>query len=367
MSQANAKFKILIADPLGKGGLEILKKEKSFEVEEHVGLKPEELKKIISRYDAIIIRSGTRLTKDVLESAGKLRVIGRAGVGVDNVDLPEATKRGIIVMNTPEGNTISTAEHTFSMLMALARNIPQAYKSVGSGKWDRKSFTGTQLMGKVLGVVGFGRIGREVAKRGAAFGMKIVTFDPFISKASVKEYPVEFMDLKSLLKVADFITLHTPLTPETRNILNEETLKLCKKGVKIVNCARGGILDEMALDKAVESGQVSGVALDVFEEEPPAADHPLLKRPQVIVTPHLGAATNEAQENVAVDVTLQVIDALLGRAIKNAVNLPNLDPETLKAARPWITVAEKIAQIPAQLFTGSLKRVTIRLGGEPAR
>ena len=364
---SNHKMRILIADPLGKGGLAILAKEKSFEVEENVGLKPEDLKKIIGRYDAVIIRSGTRITKDILEAATKLRVIGRAGVGVDNVDLPEATKRGIIVMNTPEGNTISTAEHAFSMLMSMARNIPQAYKSVTGGKWDRKSFTGTQLHGKVLGVVGFGRIGREVAKRGQAFGMKVVTFDPFISKASVKEYPVEFMDFKSLLKVADFVTFHTPLTPETKYLLNDETLKLCKKGVRIVNCARGGIVDEKALDKAIEAGIVAGVALDVFEVEPPAADHPLLKRPQVIATPHLGAATTEAQENVAVDVTYQVIDALHGRAIKNAVNLPNLDPETLKAARPWLIVAEKIAMLPAQLFPGSLKKVTIRLGGEPAR
>jgi len=364
--ESQQKMRVLIADALGKGGLAILEKEKSLEVEERIGLKPDELVKIIDRYDAVIIRSGTRLTREVLEAATRLRVIGRAGVGVDNVDLPTATKRGIIVMNTPEGNTISTAEHSFSMLMALARNIPQAYKSVMSGKWDRKSFTGTQLHGKVLGVVGFGRIGREVTRRAVAFGMKVVTFDPFISKASVKEYPVEFLDFKSMLKVADFVTFHTPLTPETKYLLNDETFKLCKKGIRIVNCARGGIVDEKALDRAIEAGIVAGAALDVFEVEPPG-DHPLLKRPQVIATPHLGAATQEAQETVAVDVTLQVIDALHGRAIKNAVNLPNLDPDTLKAARPWLNVAEKIGLLPAQLFSGSLKKVTIRMGGEPAR
>jgi D-3-phosphoglycerate dehydrogenase len=366
MANPKNKFKILVSDPLGKGGMSILNKDKSVEVDENTGLTPDQLKKIIGSYDAIVIRSGTTLTKDILKVAKKLRVIGRAGVGVDNVDLPTATKQGIIVMNTPEGNTISTAEHSFSMLMALARNIPQAYQSVKRGEWKRKDFLGTQLQGKVLGVVGFGRIGREVAKRASAFGMKIVTFDPFISKGSVKEHPVEFMDLKSMLKVADFITMHTPLSPDTKHLLNEETLKFCKKGVRIVNCARGGIIDEKALEKAVKAGIVAGVALDVFENEPPG-DHPLLKYPQVIATPHLGAATQEAQENVAIDVAKQVLDALHGSAIKNAVNLPNLDPETLKVAKPWITVSEKIGLLQAQLYPGSLTSVTIRLNGEPSR
>lgn len=361
-----SQFRILVSDPLGQGGLSILRKDKQIQVDENVGLKPDQLKKIIGDYDGIVIRSGTRLTKDILEAAKKLRVIGRAGVGVDNVDLPTATQRGVIVMNTPEGNTISTAEHSFSMLMALARNIPQAHMSVSRGEWNRKKFLGSQLHGKVLGVIGFGRIGREVAKRAAVFGMKIAVFDPFISKASVKEYPVEFMELKNLLKIADFITMHTPLTPETKHVLNEETLKHCKKGVRIVNCARGGILCEKALEQAIKSGKVAGAALDVFEAEPPG-DHPLLKLPQVIATPHLGAATQEAQENVAIDVAHQVVDALHGRAIKNAVNLPNLDPETLKAAKPWITVSEKMGLLHTQLFSGILKKVTIRLNGEPAR
>lgn len=360
-------MKVLVSDPLGKGGMAVLNKDKKIKVDEKTGLKPEELIKIIAGYDAIIIRSGTRLTKEILEAADRLRVVGRAGVGVDNVDMPTATKRGIIVMNTPEGNTISTAEHSFSMLMALARNIPQANASMKSGEWNRKKFLGSQLHGKVLGVIGFGRIGREVAKRGVAFGMKAVTFDPFISKASVKEHPVEFLELKALLKVADFITIHTPLTPDTKHILNSETLKLCKKGVRIVNCARGGIIDEAALLAEVKSGRVAGVALDVFEHEPPAADYELLKLPQVIATPHLGAATEEAQENVAVDVAHQVLDALRGTAIKNAVNLPNLDPETLKAAKPWLLVAEKIGLMSSQLFSGSLKKVSIHVGGEAAR
>ena len=360
-------FKILVSDPLGQAGMDELKKEKNIQVDEKAGLAPEELKKIIGGYDAIIIRSGTKLTRDLIEAAGKLRVIGRAGVGVDNVDLQAATKRGIIVMNTPEGNTISTAEHTFSMLMALARKIPQAASSVKNGEWKRHDFLGTELNGKTLGVVGFGRIGREVAKRANAFGMKVVVFDPFISKASVKEQPIEFMDLKSLLAVADFITVHTPLTPETKYLLNAETLKLCKKGVKLINCARGGIIEEKAMLAAIQSGQVSGVALDVFEKEPPSADNPLLKLPQVISTPHLGSATQEAQENVAIDVVRQVVDALCERAIKNAVNLPSLDPEAYKVLKPWITLAEKIGMLQIQLFGGSLKNVNILYGGEVTR
>ena len=372
MPQATAMdkktLKVLISDPLGKGGLDILRAEKNLQVDEKAGLPPEELKKIIGDYDAIIIRSGTTLTQDILESATKLRVIGRAGVGVDNVDLDYATKRGIIVMNTPEGNTISTAEHTFSMLMALARNIPQASKAVQGGEWKRKKYLGTELNGKILGVMGFGRIGREVAKRAAAFGMKIIVFDPFISKASVKEYPVEFMKAEELLKRADFITVHTPLTPETKYIINTKSIKLCKKGVRIVNCARGGIVEEKALIEAIERGDVAGAALDVFEEEPPTADHPLLQLPQVITTPHLGAATQEAQENVALDVAKQVVDALNERAIKNAVNLPSLDPESYKVLRPWINLAEKLGLLHSQLFTqGSLKEVTIRFGGEVTR
>jgi len=359
-------MKVLVADPLGKAGLAILKKDKNIQVDERTGLTPEELKKIVGSYDGIVVRSGTKLTKDILQKATKLRVIGRAGVGVDNVDLETATQRGIIVMNTPEGNTISTAEHTFSMIMALARNIPQAHQSLHDGKWKRHDYVGTELNGKVLGVIGFGRIGREVTKRASAFGMEVIAFDPFISKASIKEHPVEFMDLKSLLKKADFVTVHTPLTPETKHILNRQTFKYCKRGIRVVNCARGGIIDEKALLEAIKSGLVSGAALDVFEKEPPT-NNPLLKMSQVITTPHLGAATSEAQEQVAVDVAKQIVDALNGRAIKNAVNIPNLDTETLKVLKPWLTLAEKIGLLHSQLHGGSLKSVTIRYGGEVAK
>ncbi|MFZ5802017.1 MAG: phosphoglycerate dehydrogenase [Candidatus Omnitrophota bacterium] len=358
-------MKILVADALGKGGMEILRKDKAVKVDEKVGLKPEELKKIVADYDAIIVRSSTKLTKDILEKATRLKVVGRAGVGVDNVDLETATKRGVIVMNTPGGNTISTAEHTFSMMMALARNIPQACQSLKSGKWDRKSFTGTELCGKVLGIVGYGRIGREVAKRALAFSMQVLVFDPFISPDSFKDHPVEFTDVKSLLKRADFITVHTPLTPETKYILGGENLKLCKKNVRIINCARGGIVSEADLVAALEAGTVTGAALDVFEEEP-TQNTKLVGLPQVIATPHLGAATQEAQENVALDIAVQVLDALKDRAILNAVNLPNLDPETLKVIKPWTSLAEKIGSLYMQLFGGTIKKVTIRYGGEVA-
>ena len=360
-------MKILVSDPLGKGGMDILRNEKGLQVDEKVGLKPEELKQIIGEYDAILIRSATKVTKEIIEAGKKLRVIGRAGVGVDNVDLAAATQCGIIVMNTPEGNTISTAELSFSMLMAVSRNIPQADAHVKKGEWKRNKFKGAELNGKTLGIVGFGRIGREVAKRALAFNMKLMVFDPFISKEAVKEWPVEFVDFPALIKEADFITFHTPLTNETKNLLNAETFKLCKKGVRIVNCARGGIVDEVALVEAIQSGQVAGAAFDVFMSEPPAPDNPLLKLPQFICTPHVGAVTEEAQENVALDVAKQVLDALADRAIKNAVNMPSLDPDTLKGLKPWLVLAEKIGMLYPQLFDGSIKKVEIRYGGDPTR
>ena len=367
VSAQTGTLKVLVTDPLGKNGMDELRKEKSIIVDEKPGIAPEELKKIIGEYDAILIRSGTKLTRELIEAAGKLRVIGRAGVGVDNVDLEAATARGIIVMNTPEGNTISTAEHTFSMLMALARNIPQADHSIKGGQWNRQEFQGTELNGKTLGVIGFGRIGREVAKRAAAFNMKVVVFDPFISPEAMKQYSVEFKEVKELLKVADFITTHTPLTPETKYILNSETFKLCKKGVRIVNCARGGIVEEKALVEAIESGIVAGAALDVFEKEPPSPDNPLLKMKQVIATPHLGAATQEAQENVAIEVAKQVVDFLQYHVVRNAVNYPNLDAETYRVLKPWLELVEKIGMFHVQYFGGSITTVNVRYGGEVTR
>ena len=357
-------MKILIADRLEKDGLLLLQKEKGIKVDVKTGLKPEELKKIIGEYEAVIVRSATRLTQDLVEAAKNLKVIGRAGVGVDNVDLEAATRRGIIVMNTPEGNTIATAEHTMTMMLAMARKVPQAYVSLKAGKWKREEFLGTELQGKTLGVIGLGRIGRELARCASqGFGMKILGFDPFISEESVKALGISFCDVKRIFKEADFITVHTPLTDETRHMIDQKALAMMKTGVRIVNCARGGIIDEKALLEAIDSGKVAGVALDVFEKEPPG-NHPLLKRPEVVATPHLGAATREAQENVSVAVARQVIDALFGRAIRNAVNLPSLDPDTYKVLRPWLILAERIGLIHTQLFGGRLREVTVRFAGE---
>lgn len=360
-------MKVLVADRLERDGLQLLKKERGLKVDLRPGLAPQALIKIIGAYDAVIVRSGTRLTREIIEAAKNLKVIGRAGVGVDNVDLEAATRRGIIVMNTPEGNTTATAEHTMTLMSALARKIPQAYLSLLRGKWRREEFIGTELQGKVLGVVGLGRIGREVARRSSqGFGMRVIAFDPFLTEDVAKPLGVAFCELKKLLKLADFITVHTPLTPETKHLLDRTAFNLMKPGVRIINCARGGIVDEKALLEAIRSGKVAGAALDVFEKEPPKKN-PLLKRPEVIATPHLGAATREAQENVSVAVVRQVVDALHNRAIKNAVNLPSLDPETYKVIRPWITLAERMGLLHTQLFGGRLREVTIRFCGEVTR
>lgn len=360
-------MKILVADRLEREGLELLKRSKGIHADVKVGLNPDELRGIIGGYDAVIVRSGTRLTKEILEEGKNLKVIARAGVGVDNVDLETATKQGIIVMNTPEGNTTATAEHTLTLMLALARRVPQAHRSVMEGKWRREEFLGTELSGKILGVVGLGRIGREVARRASqGLGMKVIAYDPFITPEGAKPLGVALRDLKELLKQADFITVHTPLTPETKHLIDREAFSLMKKGVRLINCARGGIIDEKALIQAIRSGKVAGAALDVFEKEPPG-NNPLLKFPQVVVTPHLGAATREAQENVSLAAVKQVIDALQNRAIRNAVNLPSVDPETYQTLRPWIILAEKIGLLYTQLFGGKLRTVTVRFGGEVAQ
>ncbi len=360
-------MKILVADRLEKDGLALLQKEKGVRADVKLGLSPEELVKIIPAYDAVIVRSSTRMTKEIIEAGKNLKVIGRAGVGVDNVDLETATKHGVIVMNTPEGNTIATAEHTISMIMAVARKIPQAHASLISGKWKREDFMGIELHGKTLGVIGLGRIGREVARRASqGFGMKVIAYDPFITEEVVKSIGIAFAEFKKLIKEADFITVHTPLTPETKHLLNRAAFQLMKPGVRVINCARGGIIDEKALLEAIRSGKVAGAALDVFEKEPPKGN-PLLKQPEVVATPHLGAATREAQENVSVAVVRQILDALQNRAVRNAVNYPPIDPETYARIKPWLTLAEKMGLFLTQLFPGKLREVTIRYGGEVAQ
>ena len=362
---ATKTLKVLISDPISTHGKELLE-QAGFAVDLRTGLKPEELKKIIGLYDALIVRSETKVTKDIIEQAHNLRLIGRAGVGVDNVDVPAATKKGILVMNTPEGNTISTAEHTMSMILSLARNIPQASAALKAGLWDRKKFLGVELYGKILGVIGLGRIGTQVVLRAQSFGMKVSVYDPFLSVDKARKLEVEIADLDTIYSKADFITVHTPLTKETEGMINKDAFAKMKKGVRIINCARGGIVHEGDLAQAISSGKVAGAALDVFSTEPPAKDLALLSLPQVVVTPHLGAATAEAQENVAVDIARQVVEALGGGIIRNAVNAPSIDSELLNLLSPYMVLGEKLGILLSQLISGQLESIKITYHGEVA-
>ncbi len=356
-------FKILVSDKLSEEGLSILKAEPRFTVDVKTKLPPEELKKIIGDYDAIAIRSGTKLTADIIACTKKMKVIGRAGVGVDNVDVEAASKKGIIVMNTPLGNTMSTAEQTFSLLLALSRSIPQAAQSIKEGKWERSKFMGVELYSKTLGIVGLGRIGSEVAKRANAFGMKVLAFDPYLNEQKAKEINVAPVTLDELFKNSDYITVHTPLVDETRHIISKEAFAKMKPGVRIINCARGGIVDEAALNDAIKEGKVAGAALDVFEQEPPT-NNPLVGLANVVATPHLGASTEEAQVNVAIEVARQISDALLGRGIKNAVNMPSLEPEEYKFLDPYIRLTEKMGLALAQLLEAPCKGLRITYSGQ---
>jgi len=357
-------IKILVSDPLSEEGLKILTEAKEFQVDIKTDLKPEDLKAIIKDYDALLVRSATKVTKDILACADRLKVIGRAGVGLDNVDLAAATQKGVIVMNTPAGNTISTAEHAMSMILALSRNIPQASSSTKKGEWKRSKFMGVELYGKTLGIVGFGRIGREVAKRAFSFEMKVLAYDPFLSKQVAEELGVEVVELKGLFEQSDYITVHTPLTEETKHLISTQQIGLMKKGVRIINCARGGIVDETALVNAIKEGKVAGAALDVFEKEPITADSELLKLDNVIVTPHLGASTEEAQVNVAIEVAEIVRDALLGRGIRNAANYPCLEAEVCRVLDPYINLCERLGIFASQLIEGRFQELNINFSGE---
>ena len=357
-------IKILVSDALSEEGLKVFKESPELTVDVKTDLKPEALKEIIKDYDALVVRSATKVNKDIIQAAAKLKVIGRAGVGLDNVDLDAATAKGIIVMNTPAGNTISTAEHTFSMILTLSRNIAQANASMKKGEWKRSKFMGVELYNKVLGIVGFGRIGSEVAKRALSFGMKVLAFDPFLSAQVAEDIGVESAELNKVLQESDYITVHTPLTDETRHMISDKEFGMMKKNVRIVNCARGGIIDEVALVKAVKEGKVAGAAMDVFENEPLAADNELLKLENVITTPHLGASTEEAQVNVAIEVAEIVRDALLGRGIRNAANYPCLDAESCKILNPYINLGEKLGIFAAQLVEGRFQEMTISYSGQ---
>jgi len=358
-------YRILAADGVSPKGIALLVESPHFHVETSGGLKEDELIARIGDLDALIVRSQTKVTAKALAAAKSLKVIGRAGVGVDNVNVEAATERGIVVMNTPGGNTISTAEHTFSLMLSLARKIPQAHASMVAGKWDRKSFEGTELCGKTLGIIGMGRIGSEVARRAIAFGMNVVAFDPYLVQSRARSLQVELADdLASLLTRADFITVHMPLTSETKNILNATTLAQCKPGVRIINCARGGLVGEAALLAALQSGQVAGAALDVYEKEPPAEDLALRALPNVVLTPHLGASTSEAQESVGIEIAHAISEFLLNGIINNAVNVPNVDLRTLALIRPYLSLGEKLGRLLAQITPHRLETLTIHYTGK---
>ena len=356
--------RVLIADQLSPAAVDIFKR-RGVATDVKVGLSKEELEKIIAGYDGLAVRSATKATEKIIAAAANLKVIGRAGIGVDNIDVKAATAKGIIVMNTPFGNSITTAEHAISLMMALARQIPEADRSTQAGKWEKSKFVGSELYAKTLGVIGCGNIGSIVADRAVGLKMKVVAFDPFLSPERAVELGVEKVELDDLLRRSDFITLHTPLTEKTRNVIDATALTKTKKGVRIINCARGGLVDERALAAALKSGHVGGAAFDVFEVEP-AKESVLFGLPNVICTPHLGASTNEAQENVALQVAEQMSDYLLKGAISNAVNFPNITAEEAPRLRPWVKLAEQLGSFAGQLTETSIKGIRIEYAGDVA-
>jgi D-3-phosphoglycerate dehydrogenase / 2-oxoglutarate reductase len=359
--------KVLISDALSPAAVAIFK-DRGLEVEfqPNLGKDKEKLAEAIDGFDGLAIRSATKVTSKILEKAKNLKVIGRAGIGVDNVDIPAATARGIIVMNTPFGNSITTAEHAITLMLALARQIPEADASTRAGKWEKNKFLGVEIFGKTLGVIGCGNIGSIVAERAIGRKMKVIAYDPYLSDERALDLGVEKIGLEELLRRADFITLHTPLTEKTRNIINAETLKLTKKGLRLINCARGGLVDEEALFEALSTGRIAGAALDVFATEP-AADSPLFALPNVVCTPHLGAATTEAQENVALQIAEQMSDYLVRGAISNAVNFPSISAEEAPKLKPFIALAEKLGSFAGQLTETGIKRVQISYEGIVAK
>lgn len=356
-------MKVLISDSMSEKAVEIFKKAKGIEVDVITGLKPEGLKEIIGKYDGIAIRSATKMTPDVIEAAGNLKVIGRAGTGVDNVDVPTASKRGIVVMNTPGGNTITTAEHAVSMMLSLSRYIPQATASIREGKWEKKKFMGKEVFNKTLGVIGLGNIGRIVADRALGLKMHVIAADPFISPEVAGKLGVEIVKLDELYARSDYISIHVPKTDETMGMINKDAFRKMKKGVFIINCARGGLVSEADLLWALGEGIVAGAALDVFAKEPPEPSD-LFKDDRIIFTPHLGASTEEAQENVAVAVAEQIVDYLAKGIVRNAVNMPSVSPESAPVLRPYIVLAEKMGSFLSQLGLVGLEQVTIEYQGE---
>lgn len=357
-------MKVLISDSMSGRCVEIFKNAPGFQVDVNTKLKPEELKKAIKDYHALVVRSATKVTAEIIEAADNLKVIGRAGTGVDNIDTQAATKKGIVVMNTPGGNTITTAEHAVSMLMALVRKIPQATASMRKGEWEKKKFEGTEVTSKTLGILGVGNIGSIVADRAKGLKMNVIAYDPYLSQDAAERMGVELVSLDDLYRRSDFISIHVPLTNETKNLVNKDAFQKMKKGVKIINCARGGIVNEKDLCDAIKSGIVSGAAMDVFEKEPPPADNPVLQMEEIILTPHLGASTAEAQENVAIAIAEQIVDYLVKGTIRNAVNVPSVPAELLAILSPYITLAEKLGSFQGQVLKGGIEEVTVEYSGD---
>ncbi len=358
--------KVLVSDPLAAPGLEILARAPGIEVDHRPGLSPGELSEAIRDADGLVIRSGTKVTADVIAAAEKLRVIGRAGIGVDNVDVAAASARGIVVVNTPEGNNVTTAEHAIALLVSLARHVPQATASMKQGKWEKKKFQGMELYNRTLGVLGLGNIGRIAAERARGLGMRVIAYDPHIATEVAQKLDVELVAFDELLARADAITVHVPRTKETTGLLGAKAFAKAKPGVLIVNAARGGIVDEAALLDALDSGKVGGAALDVFSEEPPPPDHPLLAHERVICTPHLGASTEQAQLNGSIAVAEQVRDYLLEGVIRNAVNVPSISPELLAQVRPYLLLGEKLGRFQGQLCPGAIEEIEIEYAGDVA-
>ncbi len=357
--------KVLIADVISPRGVEELSRDHSLEVFTKTGLSEDDLLQIIPQFAGIIVRSETKLTAKILNAGTHLRVVGRAGVGVDNVDVDAATRRGIVVLNAPGGNTVSTAEHAFSLLLSVARRIPQADASVRQKNWDRKNFEGVELYNKILGVIGLGRIGSELSRRAIAFGMRVLAYDPYLSATRARSLQVELVDeLDDLLTNSDFISLHTPLTTETRHIVDHARLQKTKRGVRIINCARGGLIDEAALAGALQDRHVAAAALDVFEHEPLPDDSPLRLAPNLVLTPHLGASTAEAQESVGIEIAQSVRAALLEGTIRNAINMPNLDAKTLSIIGPHLRFGEKLGKFLSQVAPKRVDTLNVNYSGK---
>ncbi|MGF1493465.1 MAG: phosphoglycerate dehydrogenase [Microcoleaceae cyanobacterium] len=357
--------KVLVSDPIDQVGIDILSQVAQVDVK--TGLAPEELLRIIPEYDALMIRSGTRVTQEIIEAANQLKIIGRAGVGVDNVDVPAATRKGIVVVNSPQGNTIAAAEHALAMMLALSRHIASAHPSVVEGKWERKRFVGVEVYKKTLGIVGLGKIGSHLAAAAKAMGMKLLAYDPYISQERAEQLGCRLVDLELLLQESDYITLHMPKTEETYHLIGAEAFNSMKSTARLINCARGGIIDEAALAEAVEQGKIAGAALDVYENEPLEADSPLRAvADKLVLTPHLGASTQEAQVNVAVDVAEQIRDVLLGLPARSAVNIPGLYPDALEKLKPYLQLAETLGNLVSQLAGGRVDYLNVSLQGELA-